>query len=166
MGKPDLQHVRRPAPFWRDEAEYTECGRLLSRYDDDRIIAVEELVKRVRDWGKQRTSFSTCMTCWQTVERWSSHLDDPILIAVRELDYVKYRGYEGDLAHVHPETRSKIEEERAKRDRVTRELQAIKVVIEAHRAEFDEAVAGLGDVDDLGARRRDAQAKKRRPHIR
>lgn len=157
---PLVQHVRRPAPIWRTEAEYTECGRRLDAYPADRLIDSAELDRRVRQWGKQRASFSVCMTCWQTVGRWRSDRDDPILVTVRELEYVRHEPFGGDLSTIRPDVAEKIREDRVRRARVVAELRALAALVDKYRDEFDATVASLDEVDTLSERR--AQRRKRR----
>lgn len=79
--QPLLDHVRRPDLPWR-RSQLTECGRALN--DVNRYIERDELLKRLADWGKQRTSLHTCMTCWETSSRWPVFETDPVKALSRE----------------------------------------------------------------------------------
>ena len=61
-------HVLRPQLPWRSDANaITECG-----YDATKVKAItrEELQARLTEFGQQRTSMLTCMTCVDTATRW------------------------------------------------------------------------------------------------
>lgn len=130
-----VDHVRRPALPWR-EATYTECGRPLP--DVSSWITREDVLERVAQWGKQRTSLHTCMTCWETASRWPVFDDDPVMSMYREV-------YQG-LGR-HPD--------------LAVELRALAALAIKYRQEFDEFVVGHGRAVSLADARR-ARARRAR----
>lgn len=133
-----LDHVYRPSLPWRDEV-LTECGRTP---DPDRTITSDQLRARVRKLGKQRTALLTCMTCLDRVGwtgEWNEH---PIGVLAREIKRVGYVGT-GRGDRMTPE-----------QQRLTSELRAIAALIETHRDEFDQFIAGLDEVITLDGRRK------------
>lgn len=152
MTKLEVDHVARPALPWRTEAQLTECGRPLERHEG-RIISAQEFIQRIRDLGQQRAAYTTCMTCWNTVERWRSDLDDPITAVYRELYQITSRPYDGPLDNLRPDLAQQIGEDRERRERTNRELRALGTLVEAHREEFDELLTGLAKTVSLTQRR-------------
>src|ERR1044071_1722492 len=116
--KQTVDHMRRPPLPWRREQRFTECGRRIT--DATKIISRDQLAERLRDWGQQRTSLFTCMTCWQTARRWKTFAEDP-------MDGLRRECYSGaDDA-----------------DQFRIEMRAVEILVEAHRDEFEDAMAGL-----------------------
>jgi hypothetical protein len=124
-----LEHVRRPQPPWR-VADVTECGLPGGSYS---TLSRDELAAKVARLGKQRTAMTTCMTCLNTAQRWPPFEDDPVAAMERET----YHGRCGDTGF---------------RD----ELVAIATLIERHRDEFADLVAGISATVRLSDRRRSA----------
>jgi hypothetical protein len=78
-------HVIRAVLPWRS-VQLTECGRELA--DVASAITRDQFIARVKEYGKQRTAFTVCMTCWNTAsthryERWDT---DPIGVIGREAE--------------------------------------------------------------------------------
>lgn len=136
---------------WRSE-HLTECGRDLS--DVAAAINQQQLTARIKEHGKQRTAFTVCMTCWTTAsshrETWES---DPIAVLYRETQ-------RAGAALVSPSSA------RPERVMLTAELRAIAALIEAHRDEFDQYIAGLAETANLDAARRQRNSKQHRPNHR
>lgn len=134
-----LDHVERPTAPWRSE-RLTECG-----LDDRRpLITRAEFYDRVKaqGWGaatrdQQRAEF---------VDPWAY---DPAVVVDRDLHGVVYG-------------RSGIKKPLEGRELLNRELHVIALLVEAHRAEFDAALAGMDEATGLDALRakRAARAPK------
>jgi hypothetical protein len=131
-----LDHILRPPLPWQtDRPALTECGRRVN--DVGASISSEEFIARVRKLGQQRTSMTTCMTCYNRAaigyrqgENWDRN---PGAIIARAYERVRF---------------SKDAEV------LNRELRAIAMLVEAHRPEFLELVAGLEQTVSLDDRRR------------
>lgn len=122
-----IEHSIRPPLPWRDD-RITECGRPVA--DVASALTREEMVAKVRRQGQQRAAMTSCMTCWSTANRhldWDRH---PSSVIERYLSS-RWRTQDED------------------EPLIDRELRAIALLIEGHRAEFDELVEGLGAVGDL-----------------
>lgn len=121
-----LEHVERAALPWRDE-NLTECGLPTAGHP---VITREAWLAKVKAQGKQRAAFTTCMTCWDAACRNATWDEDP----VRAVD--------------------RAASDWRRKDQLATELRALALLVAAHRAEFEETLAGLADVGDLAARRR------------
>lgn len=128
------EHVERPPLPWR-AAVITECGLPAAGHP---VITRDEFIAKVKRQGKQRAAFSTCMTCWETAQRWPTWEQDPVQRIARET-------YGGGY--------------RRGSDRFRAELLAIEVLVAAHREEFDAALAGLADAPRLDEARRARRAR-------
>lgn len=129
------EHVERPPLPWR-AARITECGLPTAGHP---VITRDEFVVKVRRQGKQRAAFTTCMTCWDTAQRWPTWEQDPVRRICRE---TYGNGARGSY------------------DRFRAELYAIEVLVAAHREEFDAALAGLADAPRLDEARRVRRARR------
>lgn len=118
--KEPVDHILRPCLPWRaDDTAITECGYAAGSV---KAITRPEFFQRIKDLGKQRAAMLTCMTCYQTAERWGTWDDDPRRALDREISWESGGAW------------------RARSDRGERlkdELLAIAALIEAHRDEFD-----------------------------
>jgi hypothetical protein len=121
-----MEHIERAPLPWRDET-LTECGLPTAGHP---VITRAAWLAKLRQQGKQRAAFTTCMTCWDAACRNSPWNDDP----VRAID--------------------RAASDWRRKDQFAAELRAIALLVDAHRDEFREAMAGLADVGDLAARRR------------
>lgn len=121
-----MEHIERSPLPWRDDT-LTECGLPTAGHP---VISRDAWLDKVKRLGKQRAAFTTCMTCWDAACRNASWEEDPIRAVQRVCS--DYR----------------------QKDQTQNELRAIALLVAAHRAEFDETLAGLGAVGDLAARRR------------
>ncbi|MEN6546607.1 MAG: hypothetical protein ABFE07_11230, partial [Armatimonadia bacterium] len=77
MSDSPITHVMRAPLPWRP-ARLTECGLPSVEHP---TISVEEFIAKVKRDGKQRASYSTCMTCWNTAKRYfgeSAWCDTPL----------------------------------------------------------------------------------------
>jgi len=81
-----VDHVARPRLPWRSAPHLTECGKDLARFDLVRIITTNALIARIRDLGRQRAAYTTCMTCWGAARRHRSDRPDPLRVISRELE--------------------------------------------------------------------------------
>lgn len=122
MSDQPLAHVLRPNFPWRP-ADRTECGKPIADYA--LIWTRAELTAHVKEHGKQRTAFMVCMTCADTSSRWKDWAGDPVDVMAREF----YGGRRDERLHD--------------------ELLAVAALIEAHRDEFDEFLAGRKETVDL-----------------
>ena len=126
-----IVHVIRLLPFWRDaEHDLTECGL---RPSEHRSIGRDEFISRITEWGVQRTTMFTCVTCMNTFQRWggdgmraATWENDPVQAMAREIDKVRHH-HRG----------------RGKRERFEMELRAIIQLTAEHKAEFDAIIARL-----------------------
>lgn len=126
-GDRPLDHVERPSLPWRETDRLTECGL---RADSYPTITRDQLRSRAAKLGRQRTHLVMCITCLNTAQRWPSWDENPVGALGREINQM-----------------------RGPSEVFRDELLAIAALIDAHRDEFDEAVAGLGDVVQLGEQR-------------
>lgn len=128
---PDAQRehvIRRSSLPWRPPEDHlTECGRLAR---DHAAITYDEFTRKLRTQGQQRAAMSTCMTCWNTANRYESWAVDPVDAIRREI-----LGQRGDT------------------DTFRRELRALAALVEAHPDEFTGYLDGLQQTADLAARR-------------
>jgi hypothetical protein len=156
-----LDHVARPRLPWRHDDELTECGKRISGLPADRIITYVELAERVTVLGQQRAAYTTCMTCWDTSERHRHARAEPIQVLRREIEGLGLYPREP-----MPDEHYRSERERrsayaawARHVRLQRELEAIAALVEAHRPEFDEFLAGREEAVDLASRRQRRPAR-------
>lgn len=121
--KEPVDHIIRPQLPWRSDGAITECG-----YDASKVKAITraDAVRRHKELGRQRNAMLTCMTCMNTAERWGTWEDDPRRAMGREVEWES--GYRSS----------------DRGERLKDELLAIAALIEAHRNEFDAAVAEIG----------------------
>jgi hypothetical protein len=138
-----LDHLLRVLPPWHTGPALTECGRPLG--DVKSVVSREVLAAKVAREGQRRAAFSTCMTCAQLVGRTSSWAVRPAVVVDRWA-----RGA-WSWSHGSGEVG----------ERQRRELLAVGMLLEEHRAEFEDLVAGLGEAADLGQARRLARRKGR-----
>lgn len=162
-----VDHIARLPLPWRETADLTECGRPVIDYPG-RIITRDDLARRIRDVGKQRTAFSTCMTCTDTVQRWQPIRRDDragLLALAREIEAVQYATpprprtvysttERGARDHQHAVDRW------ARKARLIAELDAVVALIAAHRDEYDAYLSGLAETTSLDeARQRTRRAR-------
>lgn len=131
-----IVHVERPLLPWRDE-DLTECGLSASNHP---TITRDELKVKVKREGKTRALYTTCQTCFATAQRHPTWEEDPVGRVQRE---VNLWGRDD------------------KYQRVRQELEAIALLIEAHRGEFDQTMQDLDGAVDLSDRRA-KRAQRRR----
>lgn len=122
--KEPVDHIIRPQLPWRNDAGITECG-----YDASKVkcLTRAEYFARLKEYGQQRSALLTCMTCSSTAARWGTWDDDPRKAIEREVQWETAWG--GD----------------DRGQRLRDELTAIALLIEAHREEFNRAVASFAD---------------------
>lgn len=131
-----LDHVLRFEPPWRASRK-TECGR---RVDDvGSVIERDALVAKVKDQGKQRAAFTTCMTCWDRTQYAQPWDNSPSSVLNRESRYSYASRTDDEL---------------------DREMRALTLLWDAHREEFDEAMRGIGEIKDLADRRASKRWRK------
>lgn len=142
MADEPLHHIERSRLPWHDERK-TECGLDPSTMP---TWTRDEAIAQSRKLGRQRFSLFCCMTCAHTVERHATWDQDPASCLVRFAERNTLRRWGGYTEN----------EDAA---RFAAELRAIAALIEAHRDEFDETVAGLLDTTSLDAARTAKQAR-------
>lgn len=140
----DITHIERSNLPWRPERR-TECGLDAERHP---TWTRDEAEAIARDLGQQRFAFVVCMTCLSTAQRHSTWEQDPASCMVRHAERNTLRWSSDD-------------EERVL---FNNEIRAIALLVEAHRDEFDELVAGLGDTAALSKARADRQRRLRDMH--
>ncbi|KKN26539.1 hypothetical protein LCGC14_0873660 [marine sediment metagenome] len=126
-----LDHIVRDGPTWTTLPQLTECGRLLN--DIAAAIEWDMFVAKVKRLGKQRTSMTTCMTCWNRAT-YRPELGAERVEAVSRYVGRVYRN--ADAGRV-----------------VLAELEAIERLVEAHRDEYDDLVKGIRHVVRLEGQR-------------
>lgn len=129
-----LEHVERVTPPWRRDL-VTECGLPVAGHP---VISRDAFIAKVKSQGKQRSAMTTCMTCWDSAVRNQPWDENPVKSLIREAERHRWAGRGRDGRDV---------------ERFRRELLAIAALIEAHRDEFDDMVAGLGETVRLSDRR-------------
>ena len=115
-----VSHIRRPDLPWR-QLDLTECGRRVDDYASDRVLTFDEAQQLANELGKQRFAMLTCMTCINRASRGESVLDVLNRFANR----------------------------REGREVVDRDLEAIALLVDAHRDQFDELVTQLASTSRL-----------------
>jgi hypothetical protein len=122
-----IEHILRPDLPWR-VSDFTECGKPAEKVAA--TITRDVAVEKIRRLGKQRAAFTTCMTCWSTVDNWPTFEADPVKALERETH--SYRR--------HP--------------RFADELRALAALVREHRDEFDGYMSGIGETVSLADRRK------------
>jgi hypothetical protein len=141
--KEAVDHILRIPLPWRDQDEATtECGK---HKDEVKVINREEFKKRLTDLGKQRSAMITCMTCIETVARWSLSDQDIRSVLGREIEW------EGGGAYWRSRTDRGI--------RLKDELEAIAVIVDRHRDEFKNEVSIVGQKRDWLQKKKDFKIK-------
>ncbi|MBW7932466.1 MAG: hypothetical protein H3C62_02395 [Gemmatimonadaceae bacterium] len=134
------EHILRTALPWRTEADgLTECG-LDAR--DCRAMSRVDMERKIAEQGQTRASFTSCMTCWSAVRdnRWAEQrLGAEVAVIRRALD-----------RHDPAEIRQ-----------LQHDFTAIRLLVAAHRAEFDATVHDLETSIDLAVARTAQQGGKR-----
>ena len=133
-----LDHILRSPLPWR-RARHTECGR--PEHKVHRTIERHEYEQRLAQWGQRRTAFTVCQTCaprYNSAETWDR---SPIEMMHRETQRV------GPWSAPDKPT----EDQR----QLIHELRALAALVEAHREEFDQYMAGLEGTISLAERRRE-----------
>ncbi|MGH3779793.1 MAG: hypothetical protein ACRDRO_03955 [Pseudonocardiaceae bacterium] len=162
MGSLEVNHLARPGLPWR-APHITECGIPLDTVHPVRITTCAVVRRLVKDIGRQRAMFTTCLTCAETATRWRSEHPDPIVAVHREasaihLDHGPYIPPD-HLSDPHSHREKQYVERRA---RMAGELAALAALVEAHRDEFDGYLAGLNETVSLVGRRRTTQRRRSR----
>lgn len=142
---PPLNHIARPNLPWRDD-ELTECGKPAADIAGE-VLTRDEAHTLVRQLGKTRFSFVTCVTCWQTAE-WNHGWEvSPTQVIARE------------AKRASQWTRGT-----GTNERLDHELRALAALVDAHREEFASYLTGLDETTDLAAARlaRARRAARRR----
>lgn len=124
-------HVARPALPWR-QALRTECGLPLKSHP---VISRDEFVAKVKAEGQRRAAMSTCMTCFDTAQRWPSWDEDPVGCFNREVEST-WRGRASRAGE---------------RNDFRQELVAVAILIQRHRPEFDELLEDQAAIVPLAA---------------
>lgn len=139
MSGHELDHVLRAPLPWRD-TKAAECGLA----HPQRAITRDEFVARVRQQGQKRAALTTCMTCFETAQRWPAWEHDPVARLSREFKH--------DVRWRPRQTEETV---------LARELRALAALVEAHRDEFDAYLAGLAHTPRLDEHRSRRKEKTR-----
>lgn len=152
-----LDHIARSPLPWRQQPELTECGIPILELAG-KIVTVVTVDARIKQLGRTRAAFTTCMTCAHTGQKWTGYDEDQnMLFALgREVNAVEH---ERPPSHpdIYAGNTQRIERDRSRwnrRQQLTAELRAITALVEAHREEFQGYMAGLAETVSLSARRR------------
>lgn len=148
MAAEPIDHIERPPLPWRAERK-TECGK----DNAGRVITRAEFYDRVMEQGQQRAAMGVCMTCWSTAQR---HAGGYGYATKEQRRHVFVNAWETDPSAVL--TRYVVVH---RNERITQELRVIAMLVEAHRAEFDEAIAGI-DASPSLAQQRQKRSEGRR----
>lgn len=123
-----LHHIARAHLPWRQgDPGMTECGRPIEELVNGRVWSLDEAQGFQSRMGSTRFAMVVCMTCLSRAGRWTTWAQSP-----------------GGMIQRALRTSSP-----AETARLTAELRAIALLIEAHRVEFDETVAGLLAVREI-----------------
>src|SRR6266576_1705028 len=77
-----IEHVERPPLPWRHE-ELTECGLTSVNHP---TISRDQNVDKVKREGITRAAYTTCQTCFSTVQRHDTWDANPVSRLARELN--------------------------------------------------------------------------------
>lgn len=128
------QHIRRVQLPWRDDPGLTECGLDAAKFE---TVNYDDFADKLKEQGQARASLSTCMTCWQTMDRyrgyWSAGKRDfrtPSLIQVLDRELSRHVSH---WSH---------REESAGR-RLRHELEAMVQMVAMDRLTFEGIIAEL-----------------------
>lgn len=135
------EHVVRVYPPWRDVPLQTECG---CPVDDDNALSAEDFYRKIREYGETRARHLFCTGCWNRAHAYSQK--EPRNWDVDPIAVVSH-----DLTRYH-------QADDSERELQTRELRVLALLAEAHRAEFDDAMASLADMPDVAALARNRRA--------
>lgn len=138
MADEPLIHAERLRPPWRTVL-LTECGRNVAEFAEGRVFGRDEMVAKVKEWGKQRTAMLMCMSCWSRFQynwqgSWEEH---PEGIVERDVGGFGRR-----------------------RSMLGAELKALSVLYEAHPEEYAAIVAGLAATEDLAEKRAEKRLRR------
>jgi hypothetical protein len=140
-------HVVRSMLPWRLEP-LTECGCRIS--DVENVIALDELDDRIERDGLEPTASTVCVMCWQTSRQSARWETNPIGVIAREAVRAGLGGsVRADLGSREPSSRPEA-------CRFGNELRAIAALIDAHRDEFDDYLAGLESTVNIRGGRRES----------
>lgn len=116
-----MEHIERCILPWQSE-RLTECGKPVAEFAT--VLSREEAARKFREQGKQRAAMTTCMTCLNRGQyqpmTWE---DNPAAVMGRACERAGFHPREDHPMNV--------------------ELRALALLVEAHRAEFDQAIADL-----------------------
>lgn len=131
--KEPVDHIERPRLPWRPTTEpaLTECG-----YDTSKVktLTRDQFFVRLKEYGEQRASLVTCMTCMSTARNWPTWDVDSRLALQREITW------EGPH---YSSFRGKVYLQERNGHRLKDELLAIAALIAAHPEEFKTLLAEL-----------------------
>lgn len=158
-----VDHIARSALPWRTAPHLTECGKDVAGLGS-RVVSRAVIEARIRDVGKMRAAYSTCMTCVSTASRHAprQHGDEHLNAITREISALAYArppreapsGGPGDEHDQWLWTRRK---------QLVAEVEAIVALVQAHPDEFQGYLSGLGETVSLADRR---TAKRRAGGVR
>ena len=126
-----LKHIIREAPAWATGPELTECGNRADATTATTRDDWERFVQAECRGSVQRSQLTYCVTCVGTAQRHGKYsMFNPSLI---------------DAALRHLSGKDK--------RRVIAELEALRLLVSEHRAEYEATVFDLLNLDDLSGRR-------------
>lgn len=126
--KEPVDHILRPLLPWRaTDGAITECGLDASKV---KTLGRPEYFERLKEYGRQRTAMTVCMTCSNTAARWGTWADDPRHALQREVEWERGGFYQS---------------RNDRGQRLRDELLAIEDLISLHRDEFDAAVSAIAE---------------------
>lgn len=146
MNTPDepLHHIERPSLPWRPETK-TGCGLDVAAVP---TWTRDEARAAARKLGRQRFSLFACMTCTTVFGNSPEWDSDPAGCLARICSRYTNNSYYREPAFAQQQ-----------REQLAAELRAIAALIDAHRDEFDETVAGLSQAPSLDQKRRARQRR-------
>lgn len=144
--KDPVDHILRPRLPWRARVEITECGHEATEVS---TLTREEFFARLKDYGKQRTAMTTCMTCMNAAARWPTWAEDPRTALMREVVWE-------DAAYWPGSTRFRSE---PRGHQLRDDLLAIEILIVNHIDEFRKLLS----IIDARNEWRDLKTRKDRP---
>jgi hypothetical protein len=139
-----LDHIERSSPPWQRD-RLTECGRLIT--DVKSVVSRAAIKAKVEKLGKQRSAFSTCMTCLERSHPFQTWEQSPGSVVSRYVERSRYVTY----GRQDDDTRGQ---------RIAMELYALGHLVENHREEFEQTIEDISQTTSL-ADERLKRARKR-----
>lgn len=149
-----LDHIGRVVLPWRTEATLTECGKQIDKVHGN-VITRDEARARINRIGKTRASFTLCMTCVSTSDRYhAGHVVNDAVAAVARETASAMRGMPPRRTADSERWHARDTELWQQREHLNAELEAVAALVRAHRDEFDGYLASRAETVSLADRRR------------